>query len=118
MTGSYSEGPRDRDGEDQSVNDPIGRLAWFEHPGDPAGEWIRHDFSRRIRGMFDQFLSIDLDRDGDLDFASTRGNSYTYDGVFWLEQVRTSEPIQRFDPAREKESREMGLPTNDEEGGK
>lgn len=118
MTGSYSGGPRDRDGEDQTVNDPIGRLAWFEHPGDPAGEWIRHDFSRRIRGMFDQFVSIDLDGDGDLDFVSTRGNSYPYDGVFWLEQVRTSEPMQRFAPARKKESREMGLPTNDEEGGK
>jgi len=66
--------------------------------------------------MFDQFVSIDLDKDGDIDFASTRGNSYPYDGVFWLEQVRTKEPTNRFIPARKEESREMGLPTVGQEG--
>lgn len=114
MTGTYSSSPRDHDGEDKTVNDNLGRLAWFEHPGDPKGKWIRHDISRRIRGMFDQFVPIDLDKDGDIDFASTRGNSHPYDGVFWLEQVRTKEPVKRFTPAREKESREMGLPTSHE----
>lgn len=112
MIGTYSGGPRDKDGEDKTVNDNMGRIVWFEHPGDPAGKWIRHDISRRIRGMFDQFVPIDLDKDGDIDFASTRGNSYPYDGVFWLEQVRTDEPTRRFTPARKEESREMGLPTS------
>lgn len=111
MVGTYSGGPRDKDGENLTVNDRLGRIVWFEHPEDPKGKWIRHDISRRIRGMFDQFVPIDLDNDGDMDFASTRGNSYPYDGVFWLEQVRTNEPIRRFTPAREAESREMGLPT-------
>lgn len=66
---------------------------------DASSHWVRHDISRRLRGMFDQFVPIDLDGDGDMDFASTRGNSYPYDGVFWLEQVRTEEPTNRFTPA-------------------
>ncbi len=111
MIGTYSGSPRDRDGEDKTVNDRMGRIVWFEHPGDPAGQWIRHDISRRLRGMFDQFVPIDLDKDGDIDFVSTRGNSFPYDGVFWLEQVRTNEPTRRCSPARDVESREMGLPT-------
>jgi hypothetical protein len=110
MTGTYSGSPRDHDGEDKTVNDQLGRLAWFENPGDPTGNWIHHDISRRIRGMFDQFVPIDLDRDGDLEFVSTRGNSHPYDGVFWLEQVRTKKPVHRFTPARKKESREVGIP--------
>lgn len=111
MIGTYSSAPRDRDGEDKTVNDNLGRLAWFEHPEDPTGNWIQHDISRRIRGMFDKFIPLDLDKDGDIDFVSTRGNSYPYDGVFWLEQVRSSHPTERFKPARENESREVGLPT-------
>lgn len=118
MIGTYSGPPRDRDGEGKTVNDRMGRIVWFEHPGDPIGQWIRHDISRRLRGMFDQFVSIDLDKDGDMDFVSTRGNSYPYDGVFWLEQVRTKGPTDRFTPARKEESHEMGLPTEKfEEGG-
>ncbi len=111
MTGTYSGSPRDQDGADKTVNDNLGRLAWFEHPEDPTGEWIHHDISRRIRGMFDKFIPMDLDKDGDVDFVSTRGNSYPYDGVFWMEQVRTSHPTKRFKPARASESREVGLPT-------
>ncbi|MDG2167540.1 MAG: VCBS repeat-containing protein [Opitutales bacterium] len=111
MIGTYSGGPRDRDGEDKTVNDNMGRIVWFEHPGDLKGKWVRHDISRRIRGMFDQFVPIDLDKDGDVDFVSTRGNSYPYDGVFWLEQIRTDVPTRRFTPARKEDSREMGLPT-------
>ena len=111
LTGTYSGGPRDRDGPEKTEDDNLGRLAWFEHPGDPHGQWIRHDISRRIRGMFDKFIVTDLDGDGDIDFISTRGNSYPYDGVFWLEQVRTGKPERRFVPAREQESREVGLPT-------
>ena len=109
MTGTYSGSPRTFDG-DKTVSDALGRLAWFEHPGDPYGDWIRHDISRRIRGMFDQFVAADADHDGDIDFFSTRGNSFPYDGVFWLEQIRTAEPLPRFTPQRAGESREMGLP--------
>ncbi len=109
ITGGYSRGPRDVDG-DVTPNDPLGRLAWFENPGDADAEWTRHDISRRKRGMFDKFIPHDMDGDGDVDFVSTRGNSATYDGVFWLEQVRTAEPIQSFKPAREQDSEEMPLP--------
>ena len=33
-----------------------------------------------------------------------------YDGVFWLEQVRTAEPVASFERARETDSVEMPLP--------
>ena len=68
------------------------------------------DFSRRQRGMFDKFVPYDLDRDGDVDFAGTRGNSGPYDGVFWLEQVRSAEPRPAFEHARTSESPEVPLP--------
>ncbi len=117
FAGSYSQGPRDHDGKDVAVDDPLGRLAWFEHPGDTAkplrGEarkWIRHDISRRKRGMFDKFVARDLDGDGDVDFVGTRGNSVPWDGVYWLEQVRTERPARSFTRARENESEEMPLP--------
>ena len=60
--------------------------------------------------MFDKFVPFDVDRDGDVDFFSTRGNSGSYDGVFWLEQVRTDTPVAAFDPARTKDSPELPLP--------
>ena len=109
MAGGYSRGPRDRDG-DVTVADPLGRLAWFSNPGDAAGDWVRHDVSRRKRGMFDKFIAIDLDGDGDTDFASTRGNSVPYDGVFWLEQVRSVDAMPSFERAREADSEEVPLP--------
>ena len=112
MTGTYSGSSRTEDSE-KTVNDVLGRLAWFEHPGNAYEPWIRHDFSRRIRGMFDKFIPMDMDMDGDIDFVTTRGNSFPYDGVLWLEQVRSKEPLARFIPARESDSREMGLPKNE-----
>ena len=62
--------------------------------------------------MFDKFIARDMDGDGDVDFVSTRGNSHPYDGVFWLEQVRTAEPAPVFQRARESDSAEMPLPLN------
>ena len=109
ISGSYSRGPRTGDGE-VGVNDSLGRIGWFENPGDAKTPWIRHDISRRKRGMFDKFIARDLDGDGDLDFLSTRGNSAPYDGVFWLEQVRTPAAVPAFQRAREIESAEMPLP--------
>lgn len=110
ISGGYSGPPRDRDGDDVTSSHRLGRMAWFEHPGDASGTWIRHDISRRKRGMFDKFIPRDMDGDGDIDFVSTRGNSVPYDGVFWLEQVRTAEPVASFDRARENDSMEMPLP--------
>ena len=60
--------------------------------------------------MFDMYVSRDLDGDGDMDLISTRGNSGEYDGVFWLEQVRTQTPGPSFTPARTTESRALPLP--------
>jgi len=60
--------------------------------------------------MFDKFIARDFDGDGDVDFAGTRGNSVPYDGVFWLEQVRTREPAPSFARARQQDSKEMPLP--------
>lgn len=109
MTGGYSGEARDEDANlDPNVS--AGLLAWFENPGEGAPEWQRHDISRRRRGMFDKFVPRDMDADGDVDFVSTRGNSSVYDGVFWLEQVRTAEPVTAFDRARETDSPELPLP--------
>lgn len=108
--GSYSRGPRDRDAAEVTADMALGRLAWFENPGDTAGEWVRHDITRRKRGMFDMAVARDLDGDNDVDFVGTRGNSLPYDGVYWLEQVRTGAPLPSFARAREMDSEEMPLP--------
>jgi hypothetical protein len=108
LAGSYSRGPRARDGA-VTANDRLGRIGWFENPGDATLTWTRHDISRRKRGMFDKFVARDLDNDGDMDFIGTRGNSAPYDGVFWLEQVRTDEPRPAFERARLQDSAEMPL---------
>ena len=109
IAGSYSRGPRTGDGE-VDKNDSLGRIGWFENPGNIESEWVRHDISRRKRGMFDRFIARDLDNDGDIDFVGTRGNSDPYDGVFWLEQVRTNEALPAFQRARNEESEEVPLP--------
>ena len=108
--GSYSGPPRDRDGDQVTAASSLGRLAWFENPGTPDGEWTRHDITRRKRGMFDMAIARDMDGDGDVDFVGTRGNSLPYDGVYWLEQVRAPTPEPAFARARETDSQEMPLP--------
>jgi hypothetical protein len=117
LSGGYSGAPRDHDGEEVTRESRLGRLAWFENPGDPSAEWTRHDISRRKRGMFDKFVPRDMDGDGDIDFVSTRGNSVPYDGVFWLEQVRTDEPAPSFERARPEDSEEMPLPSENSRSG-
>lgn len=109
MAGSYSRGPREGDG-DVDENDALGRIGWFEQPVDPTGPWPRHDISRRKRGMYDKFIARDMDADGDIDFVGTRGNSAPYDGVYWLEQVRSRTPRPAFERARDEDSPEMPLP--------
>ena len=107
MSGSYSRGPRDRDGEQVTANDPLGLITWFENPGDGSTPWPRHDITRRKRGMYDMWILRDLDGDGDLDAVGTRGNSQPYDGVIWLEQVRHAQPHRVFEPARAIDSEQM-----------
>lgn len=109
MVGSYSRGPRTGDGA-VDKSDALGRLAWFENPGEAKSAWTLHDISRRKRGMFDKFIARDLDGDGDMDFLGTRGNSAPFDGVFWLEQIRSKETRRNFLPARAQESDEIALP--------
>ena len=109
VVGAYSQGDRAQDTE-IGPEAAGGRLAWFANPGDATGEWTRHDVSRRARGMFDKFIPRDMDGDGDVDVIGTRGNSVPYDGVFWLEQVRTAEPVAAFEQARPAESIQRPLP--------
>ena len=114
FAGTYSLGPRDRDDEQTGAGDQLGRIGWFENTGtatQPA--WRRHDIVRRKRGMYDQWLARDLDRDGDMDMIGTRGNSAPYDGVIWLEQVRTRAPQPAFEAARVTDSQDMPLPPAD-----
>ena len=112
FTGAYSRGPRDQDGADVDRNSPVGRITWFENPG-PAKvhqPWPQHDIARPTRGMYDKWLARDLDQDGDIDFLGTRGNSEPYDGVIWLEQVRTPTPQPVFQPARKVDSKQLPAP--------
>lgn len=106
MTGSYSRGPRDRD--DTAASPMLGRIAWFENLGDAAEAWVRHDVSRRVRGMFDKFVAQDLNGDGHIDFLYTRGNSYPYDGLFAITQVRSKEPSRRFTTELTRDSAQVG----------
>lgn len=110
LAGAYSGAPRLEDDPHATPSDTVGRMAWFRNPGAAGGEWTRHDISRRVRGMYDAFVAVDLDGDGDTDFVSTRGNSGNLDGVFWLEQVRSDEAQPAFSGARAEDSRQMPLP--------
>ena len=110
FAGAYSKGPRERDG-DVGPDDPLGGLSWFENPGAAIDPWTRHDVSRRKRGMYDEFVTRDMDADGDLDLISTRGNSAPFDGVLWLEQMRTEHPVPSF--AGDLDRKRCRVPPND-----
>jgi len=110
FAGGYSRLRRDIDDPKATPEDRLGRLAWFENPGEPSAAWSRHDVSRRIRGMFDMFVAYDFNADGLIDFAGTRGNSNTLDGVFWLQQIRTANDTAPFRSARDHDSQEMPFP--------
>ena len=60
--------------------------------------------------MYDRLLARDVDGDGDVDFLMTRGNSYLYDGVLWLEQRHLEMQGPTFTAARGLESPERPLP--------
>lgn len=113
LVGGYTGASRDFDDPVVTAADSVGRIAWFANPGDSTQAWDRHDISRRVRGMYDEFIPHDMDADGDIDWIGTRGNSGRLDGVFWLEQVRTDEPHQAFVPGRAAESRALPLPPED-----
>lgn len=100
FVGSYSRGSRDKDDE-SSENQALGSVAWFENT---KSGWKKNNVLRRKRGMYDKWIPLDIDEDGDLDFVGTRGNSKPYDGVIWLEQIRSEEPLPIFKQARIKDS--------------
>ena len=113
LAGSYSGASREIDDPQATAASTVGRIAWFENPGNPRADWPRHDISRRVRGMYDAFVPRDLDGDGDIDLLATRGNSGDLDGVFWLEQIRAPTPLPAFTPARSLDSRALPLPPPD-----
>ncbi len=61
--------------------------------------------------MYHAFIARDMDGDGDRDLVTTRGNSGSFDGVIWLEQLRSAAPVYAFTPARTKESRPLPPPS-------
>lgn len=113
LKGGYTGATRDVDHPSVTASSTVGRIAWFENPGVGGEDWRRHDISRRVRGMYDQFVARDMDGDGDIDLVGTRGNSGSFDGVFWLEQERSRAPRAAFAPARSDESRALPLPPED-----
>jgi hypothetical protein len=62
--------------------------------------------------MYDAFIPRDMDGDGDIDFVATRGNSGNNDGVFWLEQIRSSIALPVLEAARKTESEPIPLPAH------
>lgn len=113
LAGGYTTATREQDHPGVTPASTAGRIAWFANPGDLTANWTRHDIWRRVRGMFDQFIARDMNGDGTIDLVSTRGNSGRLDGVFWLEQVRTTKPAPSFTTVREIESRALQLPSLD-----
>lgn len=113
VQGGYSGASRDIDDPRVTPSSTVARLAWFENPGDARNAWTRHDISRRVRGMYDEFAFRDLNGDGALDIIGTRGNSGVYDGVFWLEQRRSESPLPAMQPARRVDSAGLPLPPSD-----
>ena len=113
VKGGYTGATREADHPSVTASSTTGRIAWFANPGATADAWRRHDVSRRVRGMYDQFIARDMDGDGDIDLVGTRGNSGRFDGVFWLEQVRSVDRRPAFEPARADESRALPLPPDD-----
>ncbi|MBL4717912.1 MAG: VCBS repeat-containing protein [Erythrobacter sp.] len=113
LRGGYTGATREGDHPSVTPSSTVGRIAWFKNPGTVGGTWKRHDISRRVRGMYDQFIARDMDGDGDADLVGTRGNSGRFDGLFWLEQVRSDGPRAAFIPARSEDSRALPLPPED-----
>ena len=100
FSGSYSLGSRDKD-DTESSNRSYGSVVWFQNNG---AKWKKNNILRRKRGMYDKWIPIDLDKDEDIDFIGTRGNSEPYDGVIWLEQMDSDHSESVFLPARDKDS--------------
>ena len=96
FSGSYSLGSRDKD-DTNNTNRSYGSVVWFENNID---SWKKNNILRRKRGMYDKWIPVDLDDDNDIDFIGTRGNSEPYDGVLWLEQLRSDNSETVFFPAR------------------
>jgi len=108
--GGYSKGGRQQDRLDGHYDRPMGRIAWFQKKSEGGDQWRRHDVSRRIRGMYDEFKVLDVDGDGDMDLIGTRGNSGKFDGVFWLQQLRNPLPMTNFESTRTEDSLQVSLP--------
>ena len=104
----------DRDGHlDAATADQTdGTVSVFAGTGD--GNFSTRDIYR-VKSSPKAVVPVDLDGDGDVDFVGTRGNSVPWDGVFWLEQVRTAEPVKSFERARDEDSVEMPLPSESAE---
>ena len=71
---------------------------------------MKNNILRRKRGMYDKWIPYDLDKDSDLDFIGTRGNSQPYDGVIWLEQIAVDGGESVFSAARSIDSQEVPFP--------
>ncbi len=113
IVGGYSAGPRLHEPAVIRPSDRCGCLVWFKQPERPTELWIRYPISRRRRAMYDMFIPTDLNEDGLVDFLTTRGNSGAFDGVIWIEQIRSTRPCPAFFRARATDSPEVPWPSRE-----
>ena len=75
-----------------------GQLIWIEQPEHIDNTLNDHTIGSILPNVLVGMEIADVDNygDGDMDFLSTRGNSAPFDGVFWLEQVRSKETHRIF----------------------
>ena len=79
-------------------------ISWREHLiDDPRTSGVEFNGS-------DGLVMRDVDGDGFEDVVSVHESDTTYDGVFWLEQVRSKTARPVFTRARREDSEEMPLP--------
>lgn len=108
--GGSREQDADRENKEVNFSTSAGRIAWFQNPGGGTGAWKRHDLVRRELGRYSDFIVLDVDGDDDMDILGVRSDSGGLDGLFWIQQLHSDDPVVRFQPARRESRESLALP--------